>query len=198
MERTSRRNLLRAVAAGSAAAAGIGVALRTGISTEAEAQGDEHSHAKGPLNGPLANAVVSFGHWKTVPALDRFPNITPSPAANVHLLFANAPTIKAGGAVSFIISGLHNVQVFEPGIEPGDINIGLTTPMTAPPGLPIINDPVGRVNRRARSQPAAARPSRDSQLSEQGPLPGDLRLPVSLPGVHVRLREGQVTRSVKL
>ena len=44
MERTSRRNLLRAVAAGGAAAAGIGVALRTGISSNAAAQGNGHSH----------------------------------------------------------------------------------------------------------------------------------------------------------
>lgn len=55
--------------------------------------------------------------------------------------------IKAGGSVSFVISGLHNVQVFANGIEPGDINATLVTPMTGPPFLPIINDPANRLYR---------------------------------------------------
>ena len=151
MERTSRRNLLRAVAAGGAAAAGIGVALRTGISSNAQAQGKDHAHGQGsPIDGPMANAVVSFGHWKTDPPFDRFPNVLPAPPDNIHLIQPNEPTIKAGGAVSFIISGLHNVQVFADGMEPGDINRTLLTPMTGPApftGLPIINDGNGRLYR---------------------------------------------------
>jgi hypothetical protein len=147
MEKTSRRNLLRAVAAGGAAAAGLGVALRSTLSAEAASDG-EHVHAETrPLSGPLANATVSFGHWRTDPPLDRFPNVIPAPAANVHLLTPYTPTIRAGGAVNFIISGLHNVQVFEPGTKPEDIDVTLLTPMTAPPGLPIINDPDRRVYR---------------------------------------------------
>ena len=149
MERTSRRNLLRAVAAGGAAAAGIGVALRAGISSDAAAQGQGHAHGHTrPPDGPLAAATVSFGHWATSPLpLDRFPNVPPPPPRNVHLLTPHEPTIKAGGSVNFIISGLHNVQVFAAGTEPGDINTTLVTPMTAPPGLPIINDPANRIYR---------------------------------------------------
>jgi hypothetical protein len=110
---------------------------------------EQHDH--GPISGPLAHAVVGFGAWKTDPPLDRFPNVPPAPAANAHLLFPHETKIKAGGAVSFLISGLHNVQVFGPGTEPSDINAGLTIPMTnVPPGVPlppIINDPTNRVYR---------------------------------------------------
>lgn len=120
--------------------------LATGLATPALAAKQEHEHAK-PLSGPLASAVVAFGSWRTEPALDRFPNVPPAPPTNAHLLLPYEARIKAGGAVSFNISGLHNVQVFAPGTKPSDINAGLTTPMTAPPGLPIINDPNGRIYR---------------------------------------------------
>ena len=118
--------------------------IASGLAAPAIA-GQEHHHR--PISGPLANAVVSFGAWKTEPALDRFPNVLPRPSANAHLLFPYEAKIKAGGAVSFVISGLHNVQIFAPGTEPTDINTGLTTPMTAPPALAIINDPTNRVYR---------------------------------------------------
>jgi hypothetical protein len=153
MERPSRRNLLRAVAAGGAAAAGIGVALRSGFSTDAMAQGNSLGHSHGharPPDGPLANATVSFGHWKTDLPLDRFPNIPPAPPRNAHLMTPNEPTIKAGGSVSFIISGLHNLQVYDAGTEPADVNISLIIPMTGPApltGLPVIDDPNGRLYR---------------------------------------------------
>jgi hypothetical protein len=120
--------------------------LASGLATPALAAKQEHDHSR-PLSGPLANAVVSFGAWKTEPPLDRFPNKQPAPPENVHLLWPYEARIKAGGAVSFVISGLHNVQVFAPGTKPDDINAGLTTPMTAPPGLPIINDPNRRIYR---------------------------------------------------
>jgi len=150
MERTSRRNLLRAVAAGGAAAAGIGVALRTGISSDAAAQGNGHSHGLSDApSGPQASATVNFGHWRIDPPFDRMTQ-PPLPERNVHFITPNEVKIKAGGGVSFIISGLHNVQVFADGMQPGDINISLTTPMTGPApftGLPIINDPNGRLYR---------------------------------------------------
>jgi len=88
--------------------------LATGITAPALASQDrEHEH--GTISGPLANAVVSFGAWKTEPPFDRFPNVVPPPTANVHMLFPFEATVKAGGAVSFVISGLHNVQIFAPG-----------------------------------------------------------------------------------
>lgn len=118
--------------------------IASGLAAPAMAA-QEHHHR--PISGPLATAVVTFGAWKTEPPLDRFPNVLPPPPANAHLLFPYEAKIKAGGAVSFVISGLHNVQIFAPGTRPTDINTGLLTPMTAPPGLPIINDPTNRVYR---------------------------------------------------
>ncbi len=123
--------------------------LATGLAAPAlAAQGHRHGPHDRPLSGPLAHAVVAFGSWPANPAspLDRFPSASPPPA-NQHVLLPNEPTIKAGGAISFAISGLHNVQIFAPGTKPEDINSGLTIPMTGPPGLPIINDPTGRVYR---------------------------------------------------
>lgn len=125
--------------------------LATGLATPALAAKQEHDHGR-PLTGPLAHAVVAFGAWKTDPPLDRFPGVPPPPpAANAHVLLPFEVKIKAGGAVSFVISGLHNVQVFGPGTRPDDINAGLTIPMTnVPPGVPlppIINDPTNRVYR---------------------------------------------------
>jgi hypothetical protein len=118
--------------------------LSTGVALPAmAAQGHQHK----PLSGPLAQSVVSFGSWLTEPMLDRFPNVPPAPAANAHLLLPFVATIKAGGSIVFAISGLHNIQVFAPGKRPEDVNVGLTVPMTAPPALPIINDPVDRLYR---------------------------------------------------
>ena len=117
--------------------------IATGLAAPAIANQHEH----GTVSGPLANAVVSFGAWETQPALDRFPNVPPAPSANAHLLFPFEAKIRAGGAVSFVIAGLHNVQIYGPGTEEEDINIGLTVPMSAPPGLQIINDPTNRVYR---------------------------------------------------
>jgi plastocyanin len=120
--------------------------LATGLATPALAAKQEHDHGR-PLGGPLANAVVSFGAWLTEPPLDRFPAVAPAPTANAHVLLPHEVKITAGGAVSFVIAGLHNVQVFGPGTKPDDINTALTTPMTAPPGLAIINDSTNRLYR---------------------------------------------------
>lgn len=98
---------------------------------------------------PLDNATVSFGQWMSSPPLDRFPNFRGSPTTNVHEITPNVVTIKAGGAVNFIVSGLHNIQIYDNGVQPTDINIALTTPTTnpSPPIVPIINDPDGRIYR---------------------------------------------------
>jgi hypothetical protein len=125
---------------------GIGSAALVSLPVGASAQDHEHK----PLSGPLASATVSFGQWRIDPPFDRYPNVLPAPAQNVHLLTPNMPTIKAGGAVNFVIAGLHNVQIFEPGKQPGDVQSGLTVPMTGPApftGLPLIDDPVERVYR---------------------------------------------------
>lgn len=126
----------------------LGIGSAASMSLPAVAGSQDHEHK--PLSGPGANATVSFGQWSTDPPFDRYPNVPPTPAQNVHLLTPNMPTIKAGGAVNFVIAGLHNVQVFEPGKQPGDVQSGLIVPMTGPPpfeGLPLIDDPVGRIYR---------------------------------------------------
>jgi plastocyanin len=98
---------------------------------------------------PLNNATVSFGQWMSSPPLDRFPNFRGSPTTNVHRITPNVVTIKAGGSVNFIVSGLHNIAIYYDGVQPTEINIALTTPTTnpAPPIVPIINDPNNRIYR---------------------------------------------------
>jgi hypothetical protein len=82
-------HLLRAVAASGAAAAGIGVALRTGVSSNPAAQGLGHSHGQSDASiGPLGNATVSFGHWKIDPPLDRITQPA-APPRNVHFITPN-------------------------------------------------------------------------------------------------------------
>jgi plastocyanin len=98
---------------------------------------------------PLGNATVSFGQWMSSPPLDRFPNFGGSPTTNVHAVTPNVVTIKAGGSVNFIISGLHSIIIYDDGVRPTDINIADTIPTTnpVPPVLPIINDPNRRIYR---------------------------------------------------
>jgi hypothetical protein len=99
------------------------------------------------IDGPLANATVSFGEWQTDPALDRFPNNSPA-LRNEHQLIPNEVKVKAGGAVNFIISGLHQPIVYDAGTQPGDIDENATTPSTGTPlGLPLINDSTDRIYR---------------------------------------------------
>ena len=117
--------------------------LAGGIAAPAlAAQG--HSHR--PLDGPMANATVSFGHWQSQPPHDRFPNVSDR-FRNGHQLLPYESQIKAGGAVNFVVAGFHHVLVYEPGIEPGDIDTTMTMPVSAPPGPPLINDPDGRIYR---------------------------------------------------
>jgi hypothetical protein len=100
-------------------------------------------------DGPLSNGTVSFGQWQTDPPLDRFPNLSPR-LRNNHALLPHEITIKAGGAVNFIVGGFHLPIVYDAGTEPGDIDVNLTTTTTGPtpsPAVPLINDPAGRIYR---------------------------------------------------
>jgi hypothetical protein len=101
------------------------------------------------VSGPMANATVSFGEWRTdfSPALDRFV-ATPN-TANMHMVLPFESQIKAGGGVNFIISGFHVLGVYGPGTEFEDVNGSLTTAIPgAPPMFPqAVNDPVNRVYR---------------------------------------------------
>jgi len=99
------------------------------------------------IDGPLANATVSFGQWQTDPPLDRFPNLSPR-LRNNHQLISNDVTIKAGGSVNFIIGGFHNPTVYADGTQPVDIDANLTTLTTGPtpaPPVVLINDPTNRI-----------------------------------------------------
>ena len=77
---------------------------------------------------PLANGTVSFGQW--LPPLDRL-TANPGPSGNLNELAPEVVTIKAGGAINFVISGFHNVQVFDDGTIPEDI--GPNPPVTGSP-----------------------------------------------------------------
>jgi hypothetical protein len=107
----------------------------------------QHDHDA--VSGPMASATVSFGEWNSSfsPPLDRFVS-TPN-TSNIHTVLPFETQIKAGGAVNFVISGLHVLGIYGPGTEPEDINGSLTTPLPgAPPMFPqAVNDPVNRVYR---------------------------------------------------
>jgi hypothetical protein len=117
--------------------------IASGLAAPAVASG-QHEHVQ--VDGPLANATVSFGQWQH---FDRFagaggPN---DRTRNDHRLIPYEAKVKAGGAVNFIIGGFHQVIVYAPGTEITDINGGLTVPVGVPPGPPLIDDPNNRVFR---------------------------------------------------
>ena len=112
-------------------------------------------HAHRPMNGPIANATVSFGAWppandQTPLAGNRFRTPLALPAPNVHALIPYEATIKAGGTVNFVVAGYHLIAVYEDK-TPEQINVNLlANPIITPqppanPGPPLIDDPSGRV-----------------------------------------------------
>jgi plastocyanin len=118
MEKTTRRHLLKAAAVGGVTAAGLG-ALAGGPSSAAAQQpgsGSEHAHDNRLNSGNRAHAVVSFGQWDVNPAapLDRHPiNTEPETRTrNVHLVLPFEAEVDAGGAVSFVISGVHQILIY--------------------------------------------------------------------------------------
>jgi plastocyanin len=120
--------------------------LAGGLSVPAFAA-QNHDHGE-QVDGPLANVNVSFGQWKTAPALDRLLAAPPN-SANLHKLIPFEATVKAGGTVNFIISGFHLVAVYGPGTEFEDINGSLTVALPgAMPTFPrAVDDPVNRIYR---------------------------------------------------
>ena len=138
-----RREFVEKLGLGSASLAAAG-ALGSVVSASSGTQ--EHDHR--PIDGPLGNAVANFGAWITDPALDRFPNNSPR-TANSHRMLPYEVTIKAGGSVSFIISGTHLVLVYAPGTTLESINGSLIVEATpGPPPFPgFVNDPQNRIYR---------------------------------------------------
>ena len=99
-------------------------------------------------DGPLAEATVSFGQWKTDVPLDRFatPNPAPNLNRNLHELIPNTVKIKQGGAVNFVFAGLHIVAIYDAGTSPGEINVDdLEAGITTAGG--VIKDPINRIYR---------------------------------------------------
>ena len=134
-EDTSRRDLFKTIALGGLAA-GIGLAASSAL-----AQNRGRSTGDAPT-GPLSHATMTFGAWKPN-GLDLF-TTPPTPADNRHTLAPNEVTIKAGGSVSFIISGFHNVQIYDDGTLPQNVNTNL---LTGPPAPIFIDDPHNRIYR---------------------------------------------------
>jgi hypothetical protein len=119
----------------------------------APARAGQHEHEQ--VSGPIANATVAFGQWHT--PLDRFPNAgnTP-PTTNQHLLIPYIATVQAGGSVSFIISGLHLVMIYEPGTTMANLEAAADAGLVLEPTLPFrgfLDQPVGRVYRGLDPRP---------------------------------------------
>jgi hypothetical protein len=130
---------------------GIGsVALVTGAQGRSlVARASTHpGHIHQAIGGPLANATVSFGQWPVGDLgapMDRHlvPNAPGAP--NVHSIIPQTATIKAGGAVNFIVAGFHQIAVYAPGTKPEDIDTSVQIPVA--PGVGLIDDPTNRVFR---------------------------------------------------
>lgn len=136
--------------------------IAAGMTAPVMASKAQHDH--GGLTGPLSNATVSFGAWPANPEApyDRMTQLPPPPPPpNAHVVQPNLVTIKAGGTVSYIISGLHQVQVFAPGTTPEDVTAaivaaGASGTISIGAGLPpVINVATNRVF-RGIVNPAAA------------------------------------------
>jgi hypothetical protein len=136
MEKTTRRNLLKAAAIGGVTATGLSAALGA---EQKPGNGSEHAHDNRPLTDKRAHVVVSFGQWDADPArpLDRWPigEEVETRTRNIHLMLPFEAEVDAGGAVSFIISGLHQILVYGPGRELADVQAaaaGLNLPPLGP------------------------------------------------------------------
>ena len=84
------------------------------------------------IDGPLANATVSFGEWKSDPPLDRIVADPAAGAGNNHELIPQITTIKEGGSVNFIISGGHVVAIYDDGTQPEEIGSAIEPDCTFP------------------------------------------------------------------
>jgi plastocyanin len=60
--------------------------------------------------------------------------------------------IDVGGSVTFEVpADVHQLAIYLPGKEPGDVNLGATVAAPAPcPPVPLINDPVMRLTQQTR------------------------------------------------
>ena len=102
-------------------------------------------------DGPLANATVSFGEWRSdfSPPLDRIVADPTAGAGNNHEVIPQVSTIKEGGSVNFIISGGHVLAIYKDGTQPEDISRVNTEPAStcAISAGGVISDSNGRIYR---------------------------------------------------
>ena len=140
MQKTTRRHLLQAAAAGGVTAVGLGTVL--GGTTQQPGQGDEHAHDNRQLSDKRALAVVAFGQWEVDPddtrgPLDRTIAVVPN-NRNVHKVLPFECEVDQGGAVSFVISGFHQILIYKDvtleDVQAGFAATGTTLP-PIPPGL---------------------------------------------------------------
>ena len=144
MQRTTRRHLLQAAAAGSVTA--VGLSAIVGAAKTPGVAGD-HQHQNNGDHDRRSNHTVSFGNWTPSVAapLDRM-GADPNPRTrNGHFLIPSPVRVHAGDTVSFIISGFHNLLVYGPDTQPTDINRNALLLAAGFP--PLINDPNHRVYR---------------------------------------------------
>ena len=145
-----RREFVEKIGIGSA-----GILAAGALAPESAAGAQHQNHSQ--VDGPLASATVSFGQWMTTPALDRFPNESPR-LANQHLLIPYVATVKAGGSITFVIAGFHQVLVYAPGTTLASIDKTVLVPSgTGFP--PLVADPTDRIYRGIN--PVATLPSTD-------------------------------------
>src|SRR5215471_4809376 len=145
MTKNTRRNLFKVVAAGGVSAA-LGLTLKPETAAQSsEAPDDAHSHHNhdDPISGPLAEATVSFGQYPADSTVDRMRVADPG-NRNTNQLIPNEVKIKAGGTVDFVVTGFHQIVVYDDGTQPEDINVALAPP--PPLGL-LIDDPANRIYR---------------------------------------------------
>jgi hypothetical protein len=143
-----RREFVGKLGLGSAGIAAA-TALGGSVSASPEKHGGAHDHSE--VDGPLASATVSFGQWMTEPPFDRFP-ANNDRTRNNHKLIPYTVTIRRGGSVNFIISGLHQILVYGPGTTLESINETLIIEASATfPGF--INDPNNRIYRGPDPRP---------------------------------------------
>lgn len=153
MEKTTRRNLLRAAAVGGVTATGIGSLLSVTSSAEQKpGNGSDHAHDNRPLTDKRAFAVVGFGAWDL--NLDRYPiNTEPeNRTRNIHAVLPFETEIDAGGSVSFQISGVHQVLIYGPDVEFDELKadwIAANSPVIVLGGPlpPLVDYATGRVYR---------------------------------------------------
>jgi hypothetical protein len=145
MEKTTRRHLLKAAAVGGVTATGLTAVFGSdrGIATlgakeQQPGNGDEHAHDNRLNSGKGAMAVVTFGQWEVDQLdargpIDRATPPPPPPNRNVHKMLPFEVTIDQGGAVSFIISGFHQILIYA-GRELEDVQAAFeANPVILPP-----------------------------------------------------------------